>query len=70
MFIFTNVIYTSIADIIERKLITQVFNFAEYIADLKLTEAELALYGALVLISPGNFKLFVFVFLTILTNIL
>ena len=51
LFIYS--IFTDIADITESKLVTQAFGFAEHIADLKLTEAELALFSAFVLISPG-----------------
>lgn len=35
-------------------MVTQAFQFAETIADLKLTESELALFSAYVLISPGR----------------
>lgn len=43
-----------IADITESKLVTQAFQFAENIADLKMNDAELALFSAFVLISPGK----------------
>lgn len=46
--------FLSQADITESKLVTQAFGFAEHIADLKLTEAELALFSAFVLISPDR----------------
>ncbi|XP_027202446.2 nuclear hormone receptor 3 ROR-beta isoform X2 [Dermatophagoides pteronyssinus] len=46
--------FLSQADITESKLISQAFQFAEHLADLKLTEAELALFSAYVLISPDR----------------
>lgn len=51
---FSLTLFVKIADLTESKLITQAFQFAENIADLKLTEAELALYSAFILISPGK----------------
>ncbi|KPM08682.1 nuclear hormone receptor HR3-like protein, partial [Sarcoptes scabiei] len=46
--------FLSQADLTESKLISQAFQFAEQVADLKLTEAELALYSAYILISPDR----------------
>nr|XP_046917533.1 ecdysone-induced protein 78C-like isoform X2 [Dermatophagoides farinae] len=46
--------FLSQADITESKLISQAFQFAEHLADLKMTEAELALFSAYVLISPDR----------------
>lgn len=45
----------SIADATEKRLITEVYEFAKSIAELQLTESELALYSALVLLQPGKF---------------
>ncbi|CAG2104689.1 unnamed protein product [Medioppia subpectinata] len=42
------------ADITESKLVNQSFDLAESIADLKLTESELALFSAYALISPDR----------------
>ncbi len=42
-----------IADQTEAKLVRQAFELAEGIADLKLTESELALFSAFILIAPG-----------------
>ena len=44
--------YTS--DAIEMKLIACIFETAKSIAELKLTETELALYQSLVLLWPGE----------------
>lgn len=41
------------SDTAEMKLVTCVFEMAKSIAELKLTETELALYSACVLLSPG-----------------
>lgn len=43
------------ADVTEKRLITEVYDFAKSIAELQLTESELALYSALVLLQPGKF---------------
>lgn len=45
--------YTS--DCSEMKLVAYIFETAKSIAELKLTETELALYQSLVLLWPGNF---------------
>lgn len=45
--------FWSTADITESKLVNQSFDLAESIADMKLTESELALFSAYALISPG-----------------
>lgn len=42
------------ADATEKRLITEVYDFAKSIAELQLTESELALYSALVLLQPGK----------------
>lgn len=42
------------SDTAEMKLVTCVFEMAKSIAELKLTETELALYSACVLLSPGK----------------
>jgi nuclear receptor subfamily 1 group F member 4 len=39
----------------EMKLVTLVFEFAKSVAALKLTETELALYSAAVLLSAGKY---------------
>lgn len=44
------------ADATEKRLITEVYDFAKSIAELQLTESELALYSALVLLRPGKFQ--------------
>lgn len=44
--------YTS--DTAEMKLVSCVFEMAKSIAELKLTELEIALYSACVLFSPGE----------------
>lgn len=38
----------------EMRLVSFVFDFARSIAEMKLTETELALYSAVVLLSPGK----------------
>lgn len=43
-----------IADGTEKRLINEVYDFAKSIAELQLTESELALYSALVLLQPGK----------------
>lgn len=43
------------SDTAEMKLVTCVFEVAKSIAELKLTETELALYSACVLLSPGQY---------------
>ena len=43
------------ADVTEKRLITEVYDFAKSISELRLTESELALYSALVLLQPGKF---------------
>lgn len=40
-------------DSVEAKLVTAVFEFAKGLAELKLTEIQLALYSAFVLLSSG-----------------
>lgn len=40
-------------DLVESKLVTCVFDFAKSLAELKLTETELALYSAFILLSSG-----------------
>lgn len=42
------------ADATEKRLINEVYDFAKSIAELQLTESELALYSALVLLQPGK----------------
>lgn len=42
------------ADATEKRLINEVYDFAKSIAELQLTESELALYSALVLLQPGE----------------
>lgn len=42
------------ADATEKRLVTEVYDFARSIAELQLTESELALYSALVLLQPGE----------------
>lgn len=42
-------------DTAEMKLISCVFELARSVAELKLTETELALYSAAVLLSPGKY---------------
>ncbi|XP_054161870.1 probable nuclear hormone receptor HR3 isoform X2 [Oppia nitens] len=46
--------FLSQADITESKLVNQSFDLAESIADMKLTESELALFSAYALISPDR----------------
>lgn len=46
--------YTS--DCSEMKLVAYIFETAKSIAELKLTETELALYQSLVLLWPGKFS--------------
>ena len=41
----------------EMRLVNFVFDFARSIAEMKLTETELALYSAVVLLSPGSHNL-------------
>jgi nuclear receptor subfamily 1 group F protein 4 len=41
-------------DPVERKLVQTVFEFAKGIAEMKLTECELALFSAYALLTPGN----------------
>lgn len=43
-------------DTAEMKLVTCVFEVAKSVAELKLTETELALYSACVLLSPGEYR--------------
>lgn len=43
-----------VADATEKRLINEVYDFAKSIAELQLTESELALYSALVLLQPGK----------------
>lgn len=43
-------------DTSELKLINNTFEMAKSIAELKITESELALYSASVLLSPGKYK--------------
>lgn len=43
-------------DTAEMKLVSCVFELARSVAELKLTETELALYSAAVLLSPGKKK--------------
>ena len=45
-------------DTSEMKLVTSVFEFAKSVAELKLTETELALYSAVVLLSGGLLNTF------------
>ena len=45
-------------DSVEAKLVSAVFDFAKSLAELKLSEIQLALYSAFVLLSSGNFLLF------------
>lgn len=45
------------SDTAEMKLVSCVFEVAKSIAELKLTETELALYSACVLLSPGRFAI-------------
>lgn len=40
-------------DTVEAKLVSSVFDFAKNLAELKLTEIQLALYSAFVLLSSG-----------------
>lgn len=47
------------SDTAEMKLVTCVFEVAKSIAELKLTETEIALYSACVLLSPGQYTSFV-----------
>lgn len=42
-------------DHLEKKLVSSAFEVSRGIAELKLTEVELALYSAVVLLSPGKF---------------
>lgn len=42
------------SDTSEMKLVTSVFEVSKSVAELKLTETELALYSACVLLSPGE----------------
>lgn len=42
-------------DTSELKLINNTFEMAKGVAELKLTESELALYSASVLLSPGKY---------------
>lgn len=48
--------YTS--DSFEMKLVAFIFETAKSIAELKLTETELALYQSLVLLWPGEINIF------------
>lgn len=41
-------------DATEKRLINEIYDFAKSIAELQLTESELALYSALVLLQPGK----------------
>ena len=41
-------------DTVEAKLVSAVFDFAKNLAELKLSEMQLALYSAYVLLSSGN----------------
>lgn len=43
------------SDTAEMKLVTCVFEVSKSVAELKLTETELGLYSACVLLSPGKF---------------
>lgn len=45
-------------DSVEAKLVSSVFDFAKSLAELKLSEIQLALYSAFVLLSSGDFFLF------------
>jgi len=45
-------------DTAEMKLVSCVFELARSIAEMKLTETELALYSAAVLLTPGEYKPF------------
>jgi hypothetical protein len=49
---------TDPADVTEKRLITEVYDFAKSIAELQLTESELALYSALVLLQPGKLSVY------------
>lgn len=50
------VFYTS--NTLEMKLVSAIFETAKSIAELKLTETELALYQSLVLLWPGELEMF------------
>jgi len=50
---FTLHSYFLTLDTTEYKLVQQTFELAKTVAELKLTESELALYSAFALISPG-----------------
>lgn len=45
-------------DSVEAKLVSAVFEFAKSLAELKLSEIQLALYSAFVLLSSGTFSKF------------
>ena len=48
--------YEHTVDVTEKRLITEVYDFAKSIAELQLTESELALFSALVLLQPGKYR--------------
>lgn len=50
-------------DNFEIKLVRSAFEVSRNVAELKLTEVELALYSAFVLLSPGKFPLSLFSFI-------
>lgn len=54
-----NLITFIAADATEKRLITEVYDFAKSIAELQLTESELALYSALVLLQPGKSRIII-----------
>nr|CAG4643861.1 EOG090X044C [Lepidurus arcticus] len=41
------------SDSIEMKLVSSIFEFAKWLAEIKLTDSQLALYSAFVLLAPG-----------------
>ena len=41
----------------EQKLVAKIFEVARSVAELKLTEVELALYSTVVLVNPGLYSL-------------
>ena len=53
-------------DTVEAKLVTCVFDFAKNLAELKLSEIQLALYSAFVLLSSGTARRFLSFFIIII----
>ena len=57
-------------DSVEAELVSAVFDFAKSLAELKLSEIQLALYSAFVLLSSGEFQwLFQLILSTVMTDV-